>query len=161
MEIFKLEPYKSVGPICFTDTVDDIIKKLGEPKEISRTGEFLIYENFLIEISLINQNVYSVSLCNYDQCKICYEGINLNVLDYKKVVKELFHKNHTIYGNFSSFPEYVDKNAGVIFVTHETDIDNTLELECLGIWSLEAMPDFNDKNLCQDDVLITSEDQII
>ena len=78
MQTWELIPYKSVGPICFTDTREDIIKKLGEPKEISRTGEFLTYDNFLFTLSLDNQNVYSISPNDPDKCKILYEGLNLN-----------------------------------------------------------------------------------
>ena len=108
-----------------------------------------------------NKNIYSISPKPNKPCKILYDKVNLNVLNYEKVVKELFRKGHEIYGNFSSFPIYTNKNIGIIFITHESYVDNVFELDGLGIWSQEAMPDFNDKSLCPDDILITREDQII
>ena len=164
METWELVPFKSIGEICFTDTKEDIISKFGEPKRVL-PGDKYIGESFDfywggIVFSKETKNVYSV-MPTISSCEILYKGLNLNISDYKKIVKELFLKGHEIYGNFSSLPEYVDKNLGIGFITHESNIGDVIELDGLGIWSQEAMPDFNDKSLCPDDILITREDQII
>ena len=160
MKIWKLIPYESVGPICFTDTVDDIIKKLGEPEKFYDNKECLsqrlIFADYFIDISQNTQKCCYVVPGDPEKYEIMYQEINLNTLDYKKIVKELYHKGHTIYGDFSSFPIYVDKDIGVSFVTHESDIDDVMELDGLEIFSNECFP-----KLCPDDVLITSENQII
>ena len=154
METWELIPFKSVGPICFTDTKEDIIKKLGKPEAISRKGDCLIYDDFLIQLTENNKNIYSISPNPNKSCKILYDKVNLNVLEYKKIVKKLFRKGHKIYGDFSSFPIYTNKDIGTIFITHESDMDGILELDCLGIMT-------SDKDLYYADILITSEDQII
>ena len=154
MQTWELIPYKSVGPIDFKDTKEDIIKKLGNPEAISRKGDCLIYDNFLIQLTENNKNIYSISPNPNKPCKILYDKINLNVLEHEKVVKELFRKGHEIYGNFSSFPIYTNKNIGIIFITHESYVDDVFELDCLGIMT-------NDKDLYYTDILITREDQII
>ena len=160
MQTWELIPYKSVGPICFTDTREDIIKKLGEPKEISRTGEFLTYDDFLICLSE-DGNVEDFLVMPAKNTTIKCKKIHLNNLDYKRIVKDLFIQSHKIYGNFSSFPGYIDKDFGIGFITHESDLGELLTLSSLQIFSRKAMPDFNDKKLCPDDILITREDQII
>lgn len=160
MENWRLIPFKSVGPIDFNNTKEDVIKKLGEPEYITKNGEFLTYEDFSICLSE-KEEIEDFRVGAVKNITILYEGLILNVLDYKQIVKELFRKGHEIYGDYSSFPMYVDKDIGVGFVTHESNTDDTIELEGLQILSREAMPDFNDKKLCPDDILITNEKQII
>ena len=160
MKKLHLIPFQSVGSICFNDTKEDIINKLGGLKGISRDGKCLYSEYYLIKMN-DRGTIYSLCPDDPENCEILYEGLNLNALDYKQIIKELFRKKHEIYGDFSSSPMYIDKNIGVGFVTHESDIGEDFELEALEIASQEAMPDFNDKTLCPDDILITREDQII
>ena len=160
MDPWELVPFKSVGPIRFFDTREDIIKKLGKPKNFSGKCDCLTYEGFLIFLSE-NGRIEDFLLSPIKNIVVKYKEIHLNYLNYKKIVKTLFIQNHEIYGNFSSLPGYIDKNLGVGFITHESGFNETIELSSLQIFSQEAMPDFNDKSLCPDDILITSEDQII
>ena len=85
MENWDLIPFKSVGPIFFTDTREDIINKFGEPKRIlsenKYTGESFDFYWGDICFSKKTKEVYVVTPSDQNKCKILYEGLNLNVLD--------------------------------------------------------------------------------
>ncbi len=168
MKNWELIPFKSIGPIDFNDTKDDIVKKLGKPERyLAKKGysyQRLIFADYFVEISTETQKCGYVCPGNPEKCKVMYGKINLNDLNHKKTLKKLFKNGIEIYGDFSSFPIYVIKELGISIVTAEhsykvptkTELEIRLELSGLEIFSNECFPE-----LSNDDILITREDQII
>ena len=168
METWELVPYKSVGPICFTDIKEDIVKKLGKPERCFEKKGYsyqrLIFADYFVEISTETKKCGYVCPSDPEKCKVMYGKINLNDLNHKKTLKELFKNGIEIYGDFSSFPIYVIKELGISIVTAEhsykvstkTELEIRLELSGLEIFSNECFPE-----LSNDDILITCEDQIL
>ena len=154
MASWELVPYKSVGPICFTDTKEDIVKKLDGLRTVSLQGDCLAYKGVLFDFSE-DDNIFRVVLGSTDEgIELQYKSMILNRLDYQFSLNALFRQNYDIYRNYS-YLSYFVKALGIYFIPTEDPIDSLI-LSGIEMGPIESFPE-----LSNEDILISHKEQII